>query len=445
MQKRLARLWCVLRQTPMWARVLVGLVAGIVVGGCWGAGAQALQPLGTMFINAIMMMVAPVVFLSLVCGVIAMKDPAKMGRVATKTFLVYFITTALGTLIALAAASLIQPGKGVSLSGFSQAVESDPGEPVSLMDTVVNLVPSNPVHAFSEGNVLQLIFLAVLLGVAINSAGEVARPVEKLFQSSLAVVLRFVDMIMSVAPIGIFALMASVSGTEGLGVLAALMEMVGVVYLCLILVALLVYGLSLRFVARLSPLPFFKKMLEIQAVAFSTSSSAATLPVSMRITEEKLGVPRSLSSFVLPLGATVNMNGLAACMGVYVIFAANLYGIELTTADLMTVVLTSAVAAVGCAGVPSAGMIVLPMVLSSVGLPLGVVGLITAVGRLVDMMSTTVNVSGDSLAAVLVAHSEGELDRSCYLDMEAAPMGVGAVAQATVRPSSGALASSQAV
>lgn len=403
-----------------WLKIIIGMVLGVAAGLIWGEGAQILQPIGTIFINAIMMMVAPVVFVSLVCGVISMKDPARMGRIALKTFAVYFTTMASGTTIALFLSSVVfKPGKGIVLASLSsQGVQQAGPKVFSFMDTIVGMVPANVMVSFTEGNILQVIVFALLFGVSITLAGEAAKPVESLFNGLSAVLFKFVGIVMSFAPYGVFALMAVVSGTQGMDVITALMHMVGVIYLCCLLVMVLIYGTGLS-IARLNPLMFFKKMLEAQAVAFSTTSSAATLPANLKVAENKLGVSKSIAGFVLPLGSTVNMDGLSTYMGVIAVFTANLYGIELSVSDMLTIVFTCTIAAVGCAGVPAAGLVVLPMILSAVGLPLEVIGMIAAVNRVIDMISTTMNITGDTFASVIVAKSEGELDQHLYNDGEA--------------------------
>ena len=410
-----------------WLKIIVGMVLGIAAGITLGSDAQFLQPIGTVFINAIMMMVAPVVFVSLVCGVISMKDPSRMGRIALKTFAVYFTTMASGTTIALFMSSVVfKPGKGVFLSSLtSKGVQQVGPKAFSLIDTLVGMVPANIMVAFTEGNILQVIVFALLFGVAITLSGDAAKPVENFFNALSAVLFKFVGIVMSFAPYGVFALMAVVSGTQGLEVITALMHMVGVIYLCCLLVMVLIYGTGLS-IARLNPLMFFKKMLEAQAVAFSTTSSAATLPANLKVAENKLGVNKSIAGFVLPLGSTVNMDGLSTYMGVIAVFAANLYGIDLSISDMLTIVFTCTIAAVGCAGVPAAGLVVLPMILSAVGLPLEVVGMVAAVNRVIDMVSTTMNITGDTFASVIVAKSEGELDLEVYNDGKAVsePLGL---------------------
>jgi len=397
-------------------KIFLGLVLGVLTGALLGESVQPLQAVGDIFIRLINMTVGPVVFVSLVCGVISMKDPAKMGRVASKTFLLYAGTMALATTIALFLASLFSPGKGLQLKALQDSAEPVRTGNFDFVSTLVDMIPSNIFASFGEGNILQIIVVAVLVGISVNIVGKKAAVVEEFFNSLLQVIFRLVQIVMGFAPYGVFALMAVVTGTQGFDVLSSLAGVVGIIYLSMVSVMVIAYSLGLTFLARINPLPFFKKMLEVQTVAFSTTSSAATLPVNLKVAQHKLGISQSISGFILPLGATVNMNGLSAYMGVIAVFAANLYGIELTAADMLRVVLTSTIAAIGCAGVPAAGLIVMPMVLGSIGVPLKVIGLVAAIDRIIDMMSTTTNITGDTFTAVVVAKTENELDLETYYD-----------------------------
>lgn len=411
---------CFWMNLQAWLKIIIGMFLGLVLGLVLGPDAVVFKPIGTMFINGIMMLVAPVVFVSLVCGVMAMRDPAKMGRIALKTFGIYFLTMASGSAIALFFSKLIfAPGKGVSLSSLSlNTLEVKSQRAFSFIDTIVSMVPSNIMVSFAEANILQVIVFAIIFGISINLAGEAAKPVETFFRSLSVVIFKLISIIMSFAPYGICALLAVVAGTQGLDVIKALLHMIGVVYICCLVGMTTIYGTGLS-LAKLNPLMFFKKIFEAQVVAFSTTSSAATLPVNLKVAENKMGVSRSVAGFVLPLGSTVNMDGLSTYMGVIAIFTANIYGVELSLGDMLTIVLTSTIAAIGCAGVPAAGLIVLPMVLSSVGLPLDVIGLIAAVHRLIDMISTSMNITGDAFASVVIAKSEKELNLEIYNDGKA--------------------------
>ena len=405
---------------PSWLKIIIGLILGIIVGLSLGEDAVFFRPLGTVFINSIMMMVAPVVFVSLVTGVVSIGDPAKMGRVASKSLIVYVLTMAVGTTISLFMSTvLFSPGKGISIDSLkivdsSKLLATTPTAGISIIDTLVSFIPSNAFVAFSEGNVLQIITVSIILGISIVLVGEKANPVKEFFLSLSEVIYKLVEIIMSFAPYGVFALMTVVAGTQGLDVLLSLLSLLGVIYLAMFVMLLVVYPLCLIFFARLNPIPFLKKIFEAQLVAFSTTSSAATLPINMKIAKNKLGIGDSIASFILPLGSTINMNGLSTYMGVIAIFAANAYGMELSYTDMMKVVLTSTIAAIGCAGVPAAGLVVMPIVLGSVGIPLEIIGLLVAVNRIIDMISTATNITGDTLAAVLVARSEDELDISTY-------------------------------
>ena len=405
---------------PSWLKIIIGLVLGIIVGLMMGKEAVIFRPLGTVFLNSIMMMVAPVVFVSLVTGVVSIGDPAKMGRVASKSLLVYILTMAVGTTISLFMSTVIfNPGKGLSIDSLNivdsqKLLSMQPTTQISIIDTLVSFIPNNAFVAFSEGNVLQIITVSIILGISIVLVGEKAEPVKTFFVSLSDVIYKLVEIIMSFAPFGVFSLMAVVAGTQGLDVLLSLLSLLGIIYLAMFVMLLVVYPLCIIFFARLNPIPFIKKIFEAQLVAFSTTSSAATLPINMKIAKNKLGIGHSIASFILPLGSTINMNGLSTYMGVIAVFSANAYGIELSYGDMMKIILTSTIAAIGCAGVPAAGLVVMPIVLGSVGIPLEIIGLLVAVNRIIDMISTATNITGDTLAAVLVAQSENELDSHTY-------------------------------
>ena len=398
--------------TPM--KIFAAMILGVLTGMLFGESTACLQVVGDLFIRMINMTVVPVVFVSLVCGVISMKDPVKMGRIASRTLMIYACTMGIATGLSLFLAGLFAPGKGLSIKALTDGVATVQPEQTDFIQTLIAIIPSNIVRAFKDGNILQIIVVALLTGVSVNFAGNKAKPVENLFNSLQQVIFRFVRIIMGFAPVGIFALMAVVAGAHGPDVLSSLAAVVGIIYLAMILVIVVIYGLGLGVYARLNPFYFFKKMLEVQTVAFTSTSSAASLPVNLQVAREKLGISQSITGFVLPLGATVNMNGLSAYMGVIAVFSANLYGIDLSISDMMTVVLTSTIAAIGCAGVPAAGLIVMPMVLGSIGVPVKVVGILAAIDRIVDMMSTTTNITGDTFAAVVVAKAENELDTNTY-------------------------------
>ncbi|MDD9952566.1 MAG: dicarboxylate/amino acid:cation symporter [Zetaproteobacteria bacterium] len=401
---------------PDWAKIMTGLVLGAFSG--WWLGPQAIwsEPLGQVFLNAIMSLVGPVVFVSLVVGMTSVQDTRKMGRVLLRGLGLYFVSMLAFAALALVCAQFIfKPGTSSYLRpDLLQGPSSPQLQQVSVVDFFLGLVPKNIFAAFVDGNILQIIFCALIFGLSLHQVGEKAEPVRVFFVSLSQILYRAVMLIMKAAPYGVFAITHHVVGTQGLEVLRSLLYFVFVLYVCAFGGMLGIYSLGLLCFG-LPPGAFFKKIFAVQTIAFSTASSAACLPTNMTVCQQKLGISHSVASFLLPLGASMNMNGLSCYMGVVAVFAANLYGIPLSYTDMVTVVFTSAIASMGCAGVPAAGLFVMPAVLSAVGLPLEVIGLVAAVDRLIDMMTTTVNITGDSFAAILVAKSEGELDDAVYI------------------------------
>ncbi len=395
----------------LWQQILIALVAGLAVGMIFGESAAAIKPIGTVFINAIKMLIVPLIFVSLVCGVTSMHDMHKMGRIAGKTVVIYLLTTAVAISIGLTLGIVFQPGAGVNL-GAAASVE--PKAAPSLIDTFIGLVPKNPIGAMADGNVLQIIVFAILFGISINLAGEAGQKIKQFFDWLAEVIYKLTAIVISFAPYGVFALMAWVAGTYGLDVLLPLGTVILAVYAGCVIHAVVVYGGAVAFIARLNPVRYFQGIAEAQAIAFTTTSSSGTLPVTMSCAQKNLGVSRGVSSFVLPLGATINMDGTALYQGVCALFVAQAYGIDLAFGDYVTIILTSTLASIGTAGVPGAGLIMLSLVLTSVGLPLEGVAIIAGIDRVLDMARTALNVTGDGAVSVLVAKSEGELDEEAY-------------------------------
>lgn len=396
---------------PLWQQILIGLVLGVVVGLLFKDGAELLAPLGALFLNAIKMLIVPLVFVSLVAGITCMQDTAKLGRISVKTIAIYLVTTAFAVSIGLLFGALFAPGADMNMVA-SAAVEAK--QAPSLVEILVGLVPSNPVAAFAEGNILQIIVFAIALGVSMNLIGEKAAPAVKLFNSLAEVFYKLTDLVMRFAPIGVFALIAGVVANHGIEVLLPLAGVIGVIYLASIAHLLLVYGGMLTMLARLSPLRFFQGIAPALAVAFTTSSSSGTLPVSIECARKNLGVSEGVAGFVLPVGATINMDGTAIYQGVLVLFIAQAFGVDLNAGQYLMIILTATLASIGTAGVPGAGLIMLGLVLTSVGLPLEGVALIAGIDRILDMARTMVNVAGDLMTTTLVGSSENELDRSIY-------------------------------
>jgi Na+/H+-dicarboxylate symporter len=358
------------------------------------------------------MLVVPLVFVSLVGGVTGLGDVKKLGRIGLKALVLYLCTTAIAIAIALSLAVLVSPGQGMKVDAGQAAFKAK--EPPALADVIINMVPSNPVQAMAQGEMLQVIVFALLFGVAITLAGERGRHVLNFFNDLDAVIMKMVDFVMELAPVGVFALIARTFATQGIDLILPLAG-----YFLVVVGALLVHGLGtfaavVRLLAGLNPLRFFSKMRPVMLFAFSTSSSSATIPVNLKTVEKRLGVDSSVASFTVPLGATINMDGTAIMQGVATVFIANVYAVHLTMGDYLSVILTATLASIGTAGVPGVGLIMLAMVLGQVGLPVEGIALIIGVDRLLDMMRTTVNVTGDAAVSCVIARSEGALDKAVF-------------------------------
>ncbi|OXY81619.1 dicarboxylate/amino acid:cation symporter [Oceanimonas doudoroffii] len=399
------------KRLQIWQKVLIGLLLGAATGFVLGEHAAVLHPVGKAFIAAIKMLVVPLIFVSLVCGVTAIRDVTRMGRIGIKTFATYIVTTAIAIPIGLILAVWLKPGVGMDLGG---AAGMEAKAAPSIVDTLLGIIPSNPFAAFATGNVLQIILFAIFLGIAINLAGEKADPVRKVFDAFADVMYKLTDLVIAFAPYGVFALIATTTGQYGLDVLLPLGKVILGVYLGCLLHALVTLGGGLALLARLNPVPFFKGIFEAQLVAFSTTTAAGTLPVTMACARENLGVSKDVSSFVLPVGTTINLDGTALYQALTAVFIAQAYGIDLGMAEYGMILLTAILASIGTASVPGGGLIVLSLVLTSVGLPLEGIALVAGIDRILDMARTTINVTGDAAVSVLIAHSEGELDRDIY-------------------------------
>jgi len=362
---------------------------------------------GQIFIVTLKLLVVPLVFVSLACGASNLSGGTSLGRIGIKTLVLYLFTTAAAISLALIAANIINPGLGMSLASDTVFVakESPPIKQVFL-----EIFPSNPVKAMAEGNMLQVIVFAILVGVAISKSGEHGSRLRDSLDDWNEVIMKLVLMLMSVAPIGVFCLMTTVFANMGFGGIVDLAKYFFNVVLVLVLHFSLTYFLLLRFLAGLNPLRFYKDFYPVMVYAFSTSSSSATLPITLETLEKKMGVRKEVASFTAPLGATINMDGTAIMQGVATVFIAQAYSVEIGLAGYMTVILTATMASIGTAGVPGVGLITLALVLQQVGLPVEGIALIIGVDRLLDMLRTSVNVGGDATVASIVAKSEGKLD-----------------------------------
>ena len=403
-------------------RILIGMVGGFAVGILLNAigvegfiGDYVVEGLfhvgGSIFLASLKLLVVPLVFVSLVCGTAALDDVSKLGRVGGKTLMLYLATTAVAVSLAIFAAISIRPGDGFDLE---TDVTFAAQQPPSIAETLINLFPTNPVRAMAEGNMLQIIVFSILFGLAVTLAGAPGKRVLAVFNDINGVILRLVMLLMTIAPYGVFCLIAKVFALQGFDAIPPLARYFFVVLGVLLLHALVTYSVLLRFGARLDPLVFFRKMRDPLALAFSTASSNATLPVTLENAELRLGVHNSIASFTVPLGATINMDGTAIMQGVAAGFIAQAYGIEIGLVGYLMVVLTATLASIGTAGVPGVGLIMLAMVLRQVNLPVEGIGLIIGVDRLLDMVRTAVNVTGDSAVTCIVASSEGRISTEVF-------------------------------
>lgn len=371
-----------------------------------------LKILGESFLNAIKMLVVPLVLTSLACGASSLGDIKKIGRIGGKTIIFYLFTTAVAITISILLALFINPGTGLDMSSI---VTQEPtiSEGKSFVDIIIGIIPTNPFQSMVNGDMLQIIVFSLLLGTSMSLIGKKADPFRHFLESCNAVCMKIIDLIMNLAPIGVFALIASTFAKTGFDAMIPLIKYMFVILLGLAIQATIVYSGLLKLFTKLKLKPFFKRFSKIAAVTFSTSSSSASLPVSTE-TMEEAGVHNSIGSFTLPLGATINMDGTAIMQGTAAIFISQVYGINLGISGILTIILTATLASVGTAGVPGVGMVMLSMVLESVGLPLEGIGLILGVDRILDMCRTTINVMGDCICTLIISKSEKAFDEEKY-------------------------------
>ncbi|PFA69459.1 dicarboxylate/amino acid:cation symporter [Bacillus sp. AFS015802] len=395
-------------------KIITALILGAVVGLILNIFAKDLfdildpylfTPLGKIFLNLISMLVVPIVFLSIVLGSAGLGDPKKLGRIGLKTIVYFLLTTCIAIVIGLTLAYIIDPGlvEGIDTSQ-SEGFKTEEAPPVG--ETLMNIIPKNPLTAMTEGNMLQIIAFAIFIGFGLTALGEKTKGILKLVEQGNDLMMYLVTLVMKFAPYGTFGLIASAIGSQGSSALKAMWLYFVVVLAALIVHAIITYGGTILLLAKKNPIWFFKNFSPAMSVGFSTSSSNATLPISMDVAQERLGVSKPVSSFVQPLGATINMDGTAIMQGVATVFISQVYNVDLSMEQLITVVLTAVLASIGTAGVPGVGLILLAMVLSSVNLPVEGIGLILGIDRLLDMARTSINISGDAACALFVSETE---------------------------------------
>ncbi|WOR14802.1 dicarboxylate/amino acid:cation symporter [Hyphomonas sp. FCG-A18] len=431
-------------KTDLWKRVMLGLVLGLAVGlglrygmGAEGAKSAAtyFKPFGDAFMNLIRMLVVPLIFTTLVAGVLAMGDPKKLGSLGARTIGIYMVTTLFAVTIGLVVGTIIQPGGGYDLSNVASEdiaatkarleaggalVERTVFE--QLTGTILAIIPPNPVAAMVQGDVLAIIFFAILFGIGVLMSGEAGKPVADFFESASEAVLKLTLMVMETAPFGVFALMAWVMADQGLQVVISMGWMTLALYIACAIHIAITHGGLLKLIGRLPLIPFFRGVTDAQAVAFSTSSSNATLPMTISVAETNLGIRKTVAGSVLPLGATINMDGTALYQGLIALFAAQALGIDISLGMYVTVALMATLVSIGTAGIPSVSLFLATTTLSVVGATPDQMALILtplfAFDRLLDMMRTVTNITGDLAVASVVAKAEGDLDEDVYREQD---------------------------
>ena len=408
--------------TQIFIALLIGALFGVVIH-YWIPSSYikdtvieegVLYVVGQGFIRLMQMLVVPLVFCSLICGSMAIGDTKTLGKVGVKTIGFYLVTTALAVCVALGSALLINPGRGLDMDAVQKGTVSSTTEATSLVDTLLNIIPKNPVQSMANGDMLPIIVFALFVGIMLAKLGTRGSVVANFFSQFNDVMMEMTMAIMKVAPIGVFCLIARTFATVGFSAFAPMLKYMGNVTLALAIQCLVVYQILLFVFTRLNPFKFIKKFLPVMGFAFSTATSNATIPMSIDTLSKKMGVSKQISSFTIPLGATINMDGTSIMQGVAVVFIAQAYGIPLTMGNLATVVVTATLASIGTAGVPSVGLVTLAMVLNSVGLPTEGIALIMGIDRILDMIRTAVNITGDAVCTTIVCHQEGSLNREVF-------------------------------
>ena len=407
--------------TTIFIALLLGVITGIALHSFLPTGYirdtviinGVLDLIGSGFIRGMQMLVVPLVFCSLVCGSMAIGDTKKLGKVGIYTILFYLVTTAIAITVSLLIANFLHPGRNLDMSSIA-ITEVKVSETTGVKDTILSIIPTNPFRALADGTMLAIIFFALFVGVLLAGMGKKSETLANIFSQGNDLMMNMTMAIMKAAPIGVFCLIAKTFGSLGYEAIAQMLKYIIVVFIALIIQCFGVYQVFLFVFTRLNPLRFIQKFFPVMAFAFSTATSNATIPLSIETLEEKLGVSRQISSFTIPLGATINMDGTAIMQGVAVVFVAEAFGILLEPIDYLTVILTATLASIGTAGVPGVGLITLSMVFHSVGLPVEGIGLIMGIDRIVDMARTAVNITGDAVCTTIVANKNGRLDRMMF-------------------------------
>ncbi len=394
---------------PLWQRVVAALILGIITGFAWGPESETIKWIGDFFIKSIKMLVVPLIFFSLVSGVAAIGDIRKLGRVGGRAMLIFVVTGQMAVWMGMAMGLLFQPGSGLNIDAIQRGAIPEAKE-TTAVEMILSLVPESPVQVMADVQVLPLIIFSLLIGIGVLMAKDEGKPAAAVFEAGAVIMQKVTMVVMEITPFGVFALMAWVAGSLGADALVALGKLVALNYLGCFLVIGVIYAGMIKFVARQSVIGFFRGAIDAMAVSFSTASSNAALPITLRCAQRNLGVSKSVSSFVIALGATINMNGTAMFLGMVTMFGAQFFGIQLGLTEYIMIAVTGTLAAIGAAGIPGSGLIMMTLVLTTVGVPLETIALVAGVNHVMDMIRTCTNVTGDAAVAVTVAALTGELD-----------------------------------
>ncbi len=412
-------------------KIFIGLIAGLIVGVIFNVAVPSCYVRDTVFVEGIFyvigngfirlmkMLVVPLVFCSLVCGASAIGDTKALGKVGGKTIVFYLCTTALAVTVAITVASFVKPGLGLDMASI-EATEVTTAEATSVTDTILNIIPENPINSLAQGTMLQIILFALIVGVLLAKMGDRANLISNFVNQLNDLMMEMTLLVMNLAPIGVFCMIARTFSNLGFNAFVPLLKYMGSVVIGLGIQCFIVYLVLLFVFTRLNPFTFLKKFFPVMAFAFSTSTSNATIPMNIDTLDEKIGVSRKIASFTIPLGATINMDGTSIMQGVAVVFAAQAYGMQLGLKGYLTVIATATLASIGTAGIPSVGLVTLSMVFTSVGIPVEAIGLIMGIDRILDMLRTAVNITGDAVCTTIVASQNGDLDKEVFYRSEAA-------------------------
>jgi len=401
----------------LWKQVLIGLILGVIAGLILGEKAASLKIFGTIFISLVKMVIVPLIFFAVLSGITSMQEGGNLTRVGVKGFFGYIITSIFAVIIGLIFGNIFKPGEGINLDQITKKLEistfATTNTSLSFSDFLIGLIPTNPINAMASDHFLQIIIFSIFAGITINVVGEKAKALRELINATSQVSFKMIEIIIKLAPIGVFGFIAWIVGTQGLDILKALTKLV-IALLAACTIQYLIFGLLILLFARISPLPFYRKILLTQSIAFSTSSSKATLSTAMSQLQDRMGVSKINSNFLMPLGVCINMDGTAIYLGICALFFSQAYGIDLTTSNYLILIFTCTLGSIGAAGIPSGSIIFMGMVLNSVGLPIEGIGIILGVDRILDMVRTTINITGDTAIALIVDKSEGMLDEKTY-------------------------------